>query len=151
HTSAAALRTTYWVPQIGSKFARLAWGTKRKVRAAAPWQRAGIERPPVAARLPTPANPFNTVLRSIVLSQSGVAILVPPVSLAEGSAPSDVKSEVKRAVKPIVISPLFLASDMPVRPARSTAEVSLSMKQNAFSSDHIFERLHPFMARPGLR
>src|SRR5439155_6203307 len=37
---------------------------------------------------------------------------------------------------------------MPVRPARSTAEVSSSMEQNAFSSDHIFERLHLFMARP---
>src|SRR5215218_7865396 len=67
---AEALRTTYWVPQIGSKFARLACGTKRKVRAAAPCESAGIERPPVAARLPTPANPFNTVLRSIMLSQS---------------------------------------------------------------------------------
>src|SRR5437899_12645100 len=69
---------------MGSKFARLACGTKRKVRAAAPWERAGIERPPVAARLPTPANPFNTVLRSIELSQSRVLMTIPPNSLAEG-------------------------------------------------------------------
>jgi hypothetical protein len=35
---------------MGSKFARLACGTKRKVCAAAPWERAGIETPPAAAR-----------------------------------------------------------------------------------------------------
>jgi hypothetical protein len=39
------------------------------VRAAAPCESAGIDRPPVAARLPAPANPFNTVLRSIKASQ----------------------------------------------------------------------------------
>src|SRR5258708_28902535 len=75
---------------MGSKFARLAWGTKRRVRAAAPWESAGIERPPVAARLPTPANPFNKVLRYIEFSQSRVVIAVPP--LAEGSAPNEVKT-----------------------------------------------------------
>src|SRR6266404_7248981 len=91
HTTAAALRTTYWVPQMGSKLARLACGTKRKVRAEAPCESAGIERPPVAARLPTPANPFNRVLRSIELSQSRVVRVIPPISLAEGSAPNEVK------------------------------------------------------------
>src|SRR5260221_1937373 len=69
---------------MGSKFARLACGTKRKVRADAPWESAGIARPPVAARLPTPANPFNTVLRSIELSQSRVLMTILPNSLAEG-------------------------------------------------------------------
>src|SRR6266568_783789 len=47
--------------------------------------------PPVAARLPTPANPFSTVLRSMELSQSRVVMAVPAVSWAEGSAPIEVK------------------------------------------------------------
>src|ERR1700724_4706755 len=76
---------------MGSKFARLAWGTKRKVRAAAPWETAGIERPPVAARLPILANPFNRVLRSIKLSQSCVAITAPPFHRPEDSAPNQSK------------------------------------------------------------
>src|SRR6202140_4292514 len=88
---------------MGSKFARLACGTKRKVRAAAPWERAGIEKPPVAARLPTPANPFNRVLRCIGLSQSRVVMAVPPISLAEGSTPN----EVKRASQTDSDPPLF--------------------------------------------
>jgi hypothetical protein len=58
----------------------LDWGTKRKVRAAAPWERAGIERPPDAAKPPTPANPFNSVLRSIELSQSQVVIAAALIS-----------------------------------------------------------------------
>jgi hypothetical protein len=40
------------------------------VRAATPCESAGIEMPPVAARLPAPANPFKTVLRSIEPSHS---------------------------------------------------------------------------------
>src|SRR5258705_12030842 len=89
---------------MGSKFARLAWGTKRKVRAAAPWERAGIETPPVAAKPPTPANPFNSVLRSIELSQSRVVLAVAPISYAEGSAPDEVKQASR-----------LLANGMPVR------------------------------------
>src|SRR4051794_12393316 len=65
HTIAAALRTTYCVPQIGSKLARLACGTKRSVRAAAPCAIAGAANPPVSASPLAPANPFNTVLRSM--------------------------------------------------------------------------------------
>src|SRR3569833_3614893 len=66
HTMVAVLRTTYCVPQIGSKFARLACGTKRRVRAAAPCAMAGAANPPAKANPPTPAKPFNTVLRSII-------------------------------------------------------------------------------------
>src|SRR5712671_2707494 len=120
--SVAALRTTYWVPHTGSKFARLAWGTKRKVRAAAPWERAGIERPPVAARLPTPANPFNRVLRSIELYRA--------------------PNEVKRASQTDGDQPPLLASGMPARPARSAARSGL--RKLTFSSDHI-------NLRPGFR
>src|ERR1700731_90686 len=97
---------------MGSKFARLACGTKRKVRAAAPWERAGIEKPPAAARLPAPANPFNRVLRCIGLSQSRVVMAVPPISLAEGSAPH----EVKRAGQTDSDPPLLRANGMPPRP-----------------------------------
>src|ERR1700738_3939878 len=119
-TIAAALRTTYWVPQMGSKFARSAWGTKRKVRAAAPRERAGIERPPVAARLPTPANPFNRVLRSIELSQA--------------------PNEVKRASQTDGDQPPLLASGMPARPARAAAKIRSEKA-------HLFERSHQFTAR----
>jgi hypothetical protein len=40
---------------------------------------------------------------------------------------------------------------MPVRPARSAIEVSSCVTQKAFLNDHIFEQLHPFIARPALR
>src|SRR5690349_3139920 len=56
--------------------------------------------------------------------------------------------KVKWPVRPMMICPRFLASDVPVRPARPVPEALPSMEQNAFSGDHIFERLHPFMARP---
>src|ERR1700738_461396 len=108
---------------MGSKFARLAWGTKRKVRAAAPWERAGIESPPVAARLPAPANPFNKVLRSIELSQ-----------LKQASHTDGDQS-------------LLRANGMPVRSACSATN---TRAQKAFSgnrslSDHIsgWPRLRP--------
>src|SRR3977135_608503 len=81
---------------MGSKFARPAWGTKPKARAAAPGERAGIERPPVAARLPAPANPFNRVLRSIELSQA--------------------PNEVKRASQTDGDQPPLFASGMPRGP-----------------------------------
>src|ERR1700721_4325035 len=81
---------------MGSKFARSACGTKRRVRAAAPWDRAGIERPPVAARLPAPANPFNTVLRSIRLSRSRVMSAIALASFADHS-PRVRRQSLKRA------------------------------------------------------
>ena len=62
---ADALRTTYCVPQIGSKFARLACGTKRSTRAAAPCDMAGAGRLPVAARLPALAKALRNDLRSM--------------------------------------------------------------------------------------
>src|SRR5262249_4833711 len=62
HTSAAALRTTYWVFQIGSKLARSACGTKRNTRACARWPIAGAARPPAAAK--TPAAVLMNVRRS---------------------------------------------------------------------------------------
>src|SRR5262249_24464831 len=63
HTSAAALRTTYWVFQIGSKLARSACGTKRNTRAGARWPIAGAARPPAAAK--TPAAVLMNLRRSI--------------------------------------------------------------------------------------
>ncbi len=65
HTSTEALRTTYCVPQIGSKFARFACGTKRSVFAAAPCEMAGVDSPPVATMAPAPAVVFKNVLRSM--------------------------------------------------------------------------------------
>src|SRR5215468_3187727 len=62
---AEALRTTYCVPQIGSKLARLACGTKRSALAAAPWERAGAGNAPDAARLPAPAKALRNDLRSM--------------------------------------------------------------------------------------
>src|ERR1700674_2993597 len=103
---------------MGSKFARSAWGTKRKVRAAAPWDRAGIERPPVAARLPAPANPFNTVLRSIELSRFVLAIA--PVSFADHSPRGSAPNEVKRASQIDGEWSLLPANGMPVRTRSAT-------------------------------
>src|SRR5712691_2003793 len=60
HTSAAPLRTTYWVFQIGSKLARSACGTKRSVRAAARWEIAGAASALVAI---APAAVFRNALR----------------------------------------------------------------------------------------
>src|SRR5215813_4587381 len=60
---AEALRTTYWVPQIGSKFARSAWGTKRSARAAARWEIAGVAKEPAAERAPAAAADFRNALR----------------------------------------------------------------------------------------
>src|ERR1700674_4598920 len=65
--SAAPLRTTYWVFQIGSKLARSACGTKRNVRAAARCEIAGIERAHVAVRAPAPAPVFKNALRSMTI------------------------------------------------------------------------------------
>src|SRR5437763_1560688 len=62
------LRTTYCVPQIGSKLASLACGTSFSVRAAAPCDNAGVGNPRVAASAPAPAKVFSTVLRSILVS-----------------------------------------------------------------------------------
>ena len=64
HTRVPALRTTYWVPQIGSKFARFACGTKRST--LAPWASAGIAT--CGAASPSAAEPLRKVLRSIVVS-----------------------------------------------------------------------------------
>src|SRR6185503_13378301 len=106
---------------MGSKFARLACGTKRKVRAAAPWERAGIDKPPVAARLPIPANPFNSVLRSMMLSQFRVVMAIPPVSWPEGSAPI----EVKRGQSDDSDQLPLRANGMPAGPACPTARTPL--------------------------
>src|SRR5258708_6223323 len=62
--SAAPLRTTYWVFQIGSKLARSACGTKRSVRAAARWEIAGVASPLVASA----AAVFRNALRCMVAS-----------------------------------------------------------------------------------
>src|SRR6516162_4407566 len=71
HTRAEALRTTNWVPQIGSKFARLACGTNRSVRAAAPCDNAGLARLPVAENVIVPQSDFRMLLRSIVPALPG--------------------------------------------------------------------------------
>src|SRR6478736_3520772 len=52
HTSIEALRTTMVVDQIGSKLARSACGTKRRVRAAVRWEIAGVLSPPVTTAAP---------------------------------------------------------------------------------------------------
>ena len=96
HTSTAALRTTYCVPQMGSKFARLACGTKRRVFAA-PCAIAGANTPPVVMSAPAPAVVFKNVLRSITLSPCSVqaaqdraslplllAACIPPAANARG-------------------------------------------------------------------
>src|SRR5262245_57530331 len=67
---ADALRTTYWVPQMGSKFARSACGTKRSARAAARWEIAGVGKEPAAEMAPAAAIDFRNALRSM---------MVPPV------------------------------------------------------------------------
>src|SRR5580704_2026143 len=66
HTSAAPLRTTYCVFQIGSKLARSACGTKRSVRAARRWDMAGAASPAVAAKAPAPVADFRNSLRSML-------------------------------------------------------------------------------------
>src|SRR5216684_6666048 len=63
---ADAFRTTYWVPQIGSKFARSACGTKRSARAAARCEIAGVAKEPAAERAPAPATDFRNALRSMI-------------------------------------------------------------------------------------
>src|SRR5215468_11447414 len=72
HTSAAALRTTYWVFQIGSKLARSACGTKRRARAAARCEIAGVARAPVAVT--APVSDLRNALRSMDLTLSYPAI-----------------------------------------------------------------------------
>src|SRR5438270_9064926 len=62
HTSAAALRTTYWVFQIGSKLARSACGTKRNTRAAPRCAIAGAASAPAPT---TPAAALMNVRRSM--------------------------------------------------------------------------------------
>src|ERR1700720_164234 len=62
--SAAPLRTTYCVFQIGSKLARSACGTKRSVRAAARCEIAGVASPPAASA----AAVFRNALRCMVAS-----------------------------------------------------------------------------------
>src|SRR6516164_2966818 len=62
-TSAAALRTTYCVFQIGSKLARSACGTKRSVRADARWDTAGVASAAVAASTPAPVADCRNALR----------------------------------------------------------------------------------------
>src|ERR1044071_2502836 len=56
-TSAAALRTTYWVFQMGSKLARSACGTKRNTRAAPRCAIAG------AASAPAPRTPAAALMK----------------------------------------------------------------------------------------
>src|ERR1700758_1508088 len=65
HTSAEALRTTYWVVQMGSKFARFACGTNRSVRPA-PCASVGAASRVEAAKAPAPAAALSTVLRLTV-------------------------------------------------------------------------------------
>src|SRR5215475_7264734 len=106
HTNAAALRTTYWVPQIGSKLARSACGTKRSARAAARWEIAGVASPPKAVTAPAPVSDLRNALRSMDLHPviGSVAIVVtrtsgPPESHAQPCA----SGEHARAEKPIRI------------------------------------------------
>src|SRR5262245_8826180 len=61
-TNAAALRTTYWVFQIGSKLARSACGTKRNTRAARRCAIAGLASAPAPR---TPAAALMNVRRSM--------------------------------------------------------------------------------------
>src|SRR5580704_6294734 len=65
HTSAEALRTTMVVVQTGSKLARSACGTKRKVRSAMRWETAGVATPPAAASAPAPTIDLRNTLRRI--------------------------------------------------------------------------------------
>src|SRR5215813_3234775 len=71
---AEALRTTYWVPQMGSKFARSACGTKRKARAAARCEIAGVAKRPAAERAPAAAVDFRNALRSMTGPPGRVAL-----------------------------------------------------------------------------
>src|SRR5277367_5255827 len=68
HISAAPLRTTNWLFQIGSKLARSACGTKRNVRAATRCEIAGVGRPPAAAVTPAPAAVLKNVRRSMMFA-----------------------------------------------------------------------------------
>src|SRR6266849_7327601 len=67
--SAAPLRTTYWVFQIGSKLARSACGTKRSARAAARWEMAGAAGLLAAST----AAAFRNALRSMAPSHKAAA------------------------------------------------------------------------------
>src|SRR5215468_730394 len=62
HTSTEALRTTMVDDQTGSKLERSACGTKRRVRAPARCEIAGVANPPVASA-PAPAIALSTVRR----------------------------------------------------------------------------------------
>src|SRR5262249_7785650 len=53
NTSTEALRTTMVDDQTGSKLERSACGTKRRLRAAARWDTAGVASPPASAVKPT--------------------------------------------------------------------------------------------------
>src|ERR1700719_4110131 len=66
--SAAPLRTTYCVFQIGSKLARSACGTKRSARAEARCEIAGVAIPPAAATAPAPAAAVRDARRSMMIS-----------------------------------------------------------------------------------
>src|SRR5262249_16901370 len=72
HTSADALRTTYWVVQMGSKLASFACGTKPTVRPGR-CASAGAARRAEAASAPAPAAALSTVLR--------LTIFIEPISL----------------------------------------------------------------------
>src|ERR1700724_3256618 len=63
NTSTEALRTTMVDDQTGSKLERSACGTKRRVRAAARWETAGVASPPATARAPPPAMALSTARR----------------------------------------------------------------------------------------
>src|SRR5215468_7372600 len=94
---ADALRTTYWVPQMGSKFARSACGTKRSARAAARWEIAGVAKEPAAERAPAAAIDFRNALRSMVgplvcLPVGLRASSVPKCGLCQLSAPKALTS-----------------------------------------------------------
>src|SRR5437660_2019132 len=62
NTSTEALRTTMVDDQTGSKLERSACGTKRRARAAARWETAGVASPPATAK-PAPTIVFSRVLR----------------------------------------------------------------------------------------
>src|SRR5256885_13459076 len=64
---AEALRTTYWVVQIGSKLARSDCGTKRRVRAPARCESGGGAGPPAVARVAAPAADFRKSLRFMTM------------------------------------------------------------------------------------
>src|SRR5262249_3601906 len=93
---AEALRTTYWVPQMGSKLARSACGTKRSVRAAARCEIAGLAKEPATERAPAPATDFRNALRSM---------MVPSIALSRrGQIPCRIEDDSHQERRPLLVN-----------------------------------------------